>query len=223
MNKNYKNLSCEELKELVFEKENKPHNLRKKDTGNSFSNIVKRIQSQSFSYSDKNAHGNKGTITSFFIEYENSSQYYYVPIFNYFERETTWIKVKANEKIQLSQKYSYYKYDEFTESDIEKKLQNGSIQNIALSKENIEKPQSNDMEEQAVYILNEVLYTKRIYIVLCFSVYDQEKWLKIPIEGALSGRGKKTLRTDKHGNQFSDHAFEETDRYKIFALKFDKV
>ena len=209
------------LKLAIFEKEVKS-NYNNCSSG-SFESILNRIHSQSYSYSNRNSPGEKGKHTSLFLEYNEGIYYYYIPIYNYFDREATWIKVEAFQKIQLSQKYSYYKYDEYTESDIEKKLQEGTIHNITISKENIRKREVDNSTEQAIYILNEVLYSKKVYIVFCFIAYNQKKWLKTPIESSLSSRGKKTLRTDENGNQFSDNEFTETDRDKTYEFNLDNM
>ena len=212
--------------EKIFEQSQKNKLLKKKIKKvmtriekNKLVDIVKRIREQSYSYSYRNSYGKNGKVSSIFIEYDKNITYFYIPIFNWFEQEIIWIKVDSSKPIYISQKYSYFKHPQFSITDMEEKLELGLIKNFTFSKDNIEKTNLNKLSETALYILDEVLYTKGIFIVICFQVYDRREWVNIPIEGALSGRGKETLRTDEHGNHFSKSVFDETKRYKIYQIK----
>lgn len=189
------------------------------DSDISFDDIVNRIESQSHSYSNRNSAGEGGKESSIFIEKIDKDIFYYIPLFNYFDREATWIKVDGSLPIKISKAYSYYLHEVFTKDEINKKLKNGYIENFIISKETVNKVDLSISQcNGAIYILNEILYSKKIYFVICFEVYGVKKWVKIPLEGALSTRGKDTLRTDEHGNDFSGNQYIRNERYETYEI-----
>ncbi len=219
--KNNNKISSSDLQKLLKkEKDIKSASNNSFNKEKYFQQIVDRITSQSYSYSDRNAYGKCGKISSVFIEKNNDSVFYYMPLFNYFEQQVSWVKVNAFMPIQLNKKFTFFNgYDIFTQDDILQKFVDGSIQNLVIAKKMI-KPFTinNTSPDYAIYILNEVLYTKRIYLVLHFVVGSEERWVEIPIEGALSTRGYNILRTDEHGNHFSKEKYIEDNRFKIFGV-----
>lgn len=197
--------------------------LNKKDNPeNIFNDIVQRIEQQSYSYSEqKNCKGKKLLNTSIFYE-KNKDGFYYIPVFNWFDTEVSWIKINSLLPIELDSKYSYNKYPEITKTEMLKKFLNQEVENLVISKDTVTKADITDFNSHTIYIINEVLYKKRSYIVIHCKVNSKDKWIKIPIESSLSGRGNKILRNDEHGNEFLDSPVEEDKRYKVYKFNLSQ-
>jgi len=185
-----------------------------------FKEILARIESQSYNYSARNGKRSRNMLkksfnTSLFFDDANPSNIY-VPLFNYFENTVSWYRTNIYNPIRLTKQYKFYgAYKDILDSDtICELFINGKIKNLVLSSGHrySYNPALN------IQIVDEVLYTKRIYLLIHIVIDNQNKYTIIPIEGALSVRGDNIFRTDPHGNNLDGNVLEDKKRYQIFSF-----
>lgn len=185
-----------------------------------FEEILGRIKSQSYDYSKRNSNKSqkKYLQTSLFFDVENPSDIF-IPLFNYFDDTVSWYRTNIYNPMQLTQKYKFYgAYKDILDSDtICELFISGKIKNLILSSD----VSYSYNQALNIQIVNEILYTKRIYFLIKLVIDNQNKHTIIPIESALKVRGDNIFRTDTHGNNLDSKVMEDDKRYKI--VSFDTI